>query len=133
MKILVADDSVSVRQRVCTLLHGYGPCEEAADGREALERYRKALQQGSPYDVVIMDIVMPEMDGIAAARAVRELQRTAAAPAPETTIIMLSSKNDPEHMLTAHFETGATQYITKPFEDSTLIEAIENIVPNPTE
>ena len=75
-----------------------------------------------------MDIVMPKMDGIEAAKEMIKIQDRYNIPNEKRTkIIMLTSKTDPSHMMQAHFEAGVSTYVTKPFEDKTLIEAMSNM------
>lgn len=105
MKVLVADDEMLARSRVKDLLRELGPAlqtclvAEAANGEEAV---RAALAE--PVDVALLDIHMPKMDGLTAARHLLRLPR---APA----VIFLTAHD--EHAVTA-FELGALDYLLKP-------------------
>ncbi len=128
MNILIVDDSRSARTHISNVLVRYGNCDFAVNGAEAVERFSAALESGTPYDLIIMDIVMPEMDGFAAAEKINRIQEEKNIDAAQLSkMIMLSGQDDPEHMLKAHFETGVEHYITKPFEEKTLVEALTNL------
>ncbi|TFG41659.1 MAG: response regulator transcription factor [Bacteroidia bacterium] len=84
------------------------------NGRAALEAYSAGL-----YDLCILDIMMPEMDGLALAKAVRDLD-------PAIPIIFLTAKNQEDDIIEG-FKTGADDYITKPFYMEELLYRIEAI------
>ena len=78
MKALIVEDDFSSRILLQELLAPYGQCHIAVNGREAVSAYHIALDAGQPYDLVCLDIIMPEMDGHAALkemRAMEELER----------------------------------------------------------
>lgn len=83
-------------------------------GRSALEGFSNGL-----FDLCILDIMMPEMDGLALARAVRSID-------PDIPIIFLTAKNQEEDIIEG-FKTGADDYITKPFNMEELLYRIEAI------
>lgn len=114
MKVLVVDDEALARERLCAMLAempGYTACGQAANGSEALAQ----AEQMQP-DVVLMDIRMPGMDGLEAAR---HLQVLAQPPA----IIFTTAYND---YAIAAFETHVVDYLLKPVRMERLLEALEN-------
>ena len=114
MRVLVVDDEAPARQRLGGMLEAMQGCEvcgEAANGEQALV----AAAAGQP-DVVLMDIRMPGMDGMEAARHLLELEQPPA-------IIFTTAYS--EHALDA-FETHAVDYLLKPVRRERLIEALEN-------
>ena len=79
-------------------------------------------------DLIVMDVIMPKMGGFEAVKEIKKIQEDEKIPEEKRTkIVMLTSKDGPEFMMKAHFEVGVTTYITKPFEDKTLIEALSNL------
>ncbi len=107
-KILVADDEAAIR----TLIKKYADFEgyeiaEAENGMEAVEMCRN-----NSYDLIIMDIMMPELDGFS---AVREIRKTNGTP-----VIMLSARNE-EYDKIHGFELGIDDYVTKPFSGKELM------------
>jgi DNA-binding response OmpR family regulator len=84
------------------------------DGKDALEEFTRA-----PYDLCILDIMMPEMDGLALAKAIRNIDQ-------EIPIFFLTAKNLEENIIEG-FKTGADDYITKPFSMEELLYRIEAV------
>ncbi len=107
MKILVADDNASVRRILEALLTAWGfKVTSAHDGREAWE----ILKKPDAPPLVILDWMMPEMDGIDICRSLREL------PLPFPAYVILLTCRDQKEDIVAGLEAGADDYITKPFE-----------------
>jgi two-component system chemotaxis response regulator CheY len=128
LNILLVDDSKSAQLKIFSIFSKYGKCDQAFNGREAIDLYKAALDASAPYDLIVMDVVMPQMDGFAAVKEIRNIQEKKNIPEDKRAkIIMLTSKADPDHMMKAHFELGVTKYVTKPFADKTLIEAMSNL------
>lgn len=128
LKILLVDDSKYQRYLLKMELAPYGSCDEAEHGKEAVRLYSRALSQGAPYSLIIMDILMPEMDGHAAMEKIRELQCAQGVDAADMTpTVMLSSLEDTESILKAQFEGGAVAYLTKPFEASHLLDVLSGL------
>jgi PAS domain S-box-containing protein len=114
-RILVADDHESVRAGVRALLSSrsdWKVCGEACNGREAVEK-AKVLRP----DLVLMDVTMPEMGGVEAARIIRK-------EIPDTAIIMIS-QNDKKLMQWATAEAGAKGYIEKSKLPQELVSSVE--------
>lgn len=119
MKILIVDDELLARQRLRTLLGDSvgaagADLHEAVDAREAIERIQRAIAQGEPFDVVLLDVQMPGQSGMQMARL---LSGTNRAPA----VIFVSAH--PEHALSA-FEVEAVDYLTKPVRLERLEQAL---------
>ena len=117
-RILVVDDSPTLRKVVTSILERNGyETVAAADGIIALDALHKAEV---PFDLVLLDFVMPKMNGFQFCRAVRTNERFAMLP-----VVLMSAKSD---KIRDHFvdQTGAVDAISKPFDAQALIVAIEN-------
>lgn len=116
-KILVVDDSKTALFIESTILRG-GPYElvTAADGEEAVQ---KALAVRP--DLVLMDVMMPKMDGFEACRALRRLPETRDIP-----VVMVTTRGEESNMETG-FAAGCTDYVTKPINASELLSKIRSI------
>jgi len=116
-RILVAEDSRTQAMRVQILLEGEGyEVTVAADGREGLR-----CVQAAPPDLIISDIVMPEMDGYAFCQAVKSDEARRRIP-----FVLLTGQNTAEDILRG-LEYGADNFIPKPFEDDYLLERVRRI------
>lgn len=107
-KLLIVDDEIHIRSLVCKYarFEGY-EIDEAGDGMEALTRCRS-----KQYDLIIMDIMMPELDGFTACR---EIRKFSAVP-----IILLSARGE-EYDKINGFEIGVDDYVVKPFSPKELM------------
>jgi len=111
-KILVVDDEASIRFAMRTTLHGLGfDVAEASTGEAALEQIRNAH-----HDVILLDINMPGMGGIAACQEIRRLS-------PAVAIMMLTVRDSEDDKVQA-LDSGADDYITKPFHVRELVARV---------
>lgn len=116
-RILVVDDSPTQAERVRLLIEGEGyRVEVAANGCEGLRRVQLA-----PPDLIISDVVMPEMDGFAFCRAVKSAEATRRIP-----FVLLTQWSALADIIQG-FEAGADNIISKPFADATLLERVRRI------
>jgi DNA-binding response OmpR family regulator len=115
--ILVVDDNDDIRFYLKDNLRSYYSVYEAVNGREAWQQ----AQQYQP-DLVVSDIMMPEMDGIELCRKIKNDPRTSHIP-----VILLTARSAEEQKLEG-FETGASDYITKPFSYEILQSRIRNLL-----
>jgi len=117
-RILVVDDSNTIRRVVCGILerHGFEP-DGASDGQRAVEMLTGSEQ---PYDLVLLDFVMPKMNGFQFCRAIRSREEWKRLP-----VLLMSAKTD---RIREQFvqQTGALDAITKPFDAQALVAAVEN-------
>lgn len=117
IKVLFCDDSSFMR----TILKGiilkepYQMAGEAANGAEAVEQYKKLKP-----DLVTMDIVMPEMDGIDAVKEIRAFD-------PDAKIIMVSAMGQ-QSMVIDSIQAGARDFIIKPFQPPRVQEALKRVM-----
>jgi two-component system chemotaxis response regulator CheY len=115
MKILIVDDSKSVRFLMEEMLSGYGKCDTAENGLLAVEAFESAIESGEPYDIVFLDIEMPEMNGQEAPLKMREIEEDKdIMELDETAIIMATSLSDSKNITDAIHGGEATSYMVKP-------------------
>ena len=114
-KVLICDDSMMIRKKMKSLLLNYGITEiyEAANGREAVEKFVEAVP-----DITFMDIVMPEMTGVEALKIIK-------ASAPTAKIIMATSIGT-EGNLSEAIKYGANDFLQKPVEEEQLKKLLDN-------
>ncbi len=114
-KLLVVDDEFRIRQiiRKYAEFEGY-TVEEAVDGMQAIEICRR-----DKFDLIIMDVMMPELDGFSACREIRKFS--------QTPIIMLSARGE-EYDKIHGFELGSDDYVVKPFSPKELMMRVQAVI-----
>lgn len=115
--ILIVDDAAFMRMMIKDILskNGYNVAGEAENGAKAVEKYNELKP-----DLVLMDITMPEMDGIAALKAIK-------AADPGSLIIMCSAMGQ-QAMVIEAIQAGAKDFIVKPFQAERVLEAVKKVV-----
>jgi len=115
--ILICDDAAFMRMMIKDILtkNGYNVVAEAENGAKAVEKYDEAKP-----DLVLMDITMPEMDGIQALKKIKEKD-------PNAVVIMCSAMGQ-QAMVIDSIQSGARDFIVKPFQADRVIEAVKKVV-----
>ena len=115
VKILIVDDEIKIREVVKEYADSKGYlCDGASDGMEAL----KMIEDGD-YDIVLLDIMMPNLDGFTALRKIKALK--------DIPVIMLSARQEESDKLFS-FENGVDDYVTKPFSPNELMARIKAVL-----
>lgn len=127
MKTLVVEDDFTSRLYLSTLLQNFGETDLAENGHEAMEAFSKAMRLGAPYDLVCMDIMMPELDGQKTLRAIRDIEEEAGILVGRgAKVIMVSALGDKENVLTA-FRELCDAYLIKPFTKEQLLKQLQTL------
>ena len=115
--ILICDDAAFMRMMIKDILtkNGYNVVGEAENGVKAIDAY----QEFNP-DLVLMDITMPEMDGIDALKGIREKD-------PNACVIMCSAMGQ-QAMVIEAIQSGAKDFIVKPFQAERVLEAVKKVI-----
>ncbi len=115
-KVLIVDDAAFMRKLLKNILFsgGFDIVGEAENGKQAVELYKKLRP-----DIVTMDIVMPEMNGIEALKEIRKID-------PNAKIVMCTAVGQ-EQMVKAAIKFGAKGYIVKPFQAPKVIEELRKV------
>ena len=115
--ILICDDAAFMRMMIKDILskNGYNVAGEAENGAKAVEKYAELKP-----DLVLMDITMPEMDGIQALKKIKETD-------PSALVIMCSAMGQ-QAMVIESIQSGAKDFIVKPFQADRVIEAVKKVV-----
>ncbi len=115
--ILICDDAAFMRMMIKDILtkNGYNIAGEAENGLKAVEKYNETKP-----DLVLMDITMPEMDGIQALKKIKEMD-------PNAKIVMCSAMGQ-QAMVIEAIQSGARDFIVKPFQAERVLEAVKKVV-----
>jgi len=121
MRILISDDEHPNRILMDKLLSGYGECLITENGAQAVEAVQWSIEDDEPFDLICLDIMMPELTGQEALREIRKLERDNGIPDEKAAkIIMCTSLDTDKDMTDAFFKGGCTDYLTKPITPDAL-------------
>lgn len=113
-RFLIVDDDPVSRETLREILTPHGQCDVASDGQEALRAVRAAMDDRFPYDLVCLDILMPNTGGHDALRNIRRLEaERGLAGSDGVKVIMTTAVRDSRHCLQA-FREGCESYLAKP-------------------
>lgn len=115
--ILLVDDAAFMRMMIKDILikNGYDVVGEAENGAKAIEKYKELKPA-----LVVMDITMPEVDGIQAVKEIKKID-------PNATVIMCSAMGQ-QSMVIEAIQSGAKDFIVKPFQADRVLEAVKKVL-----
>jgi two-component system chemotaxis response regulator CheY len=125
--MLIVEDDFASRLFMQEILKKYGASHVAINGREAVEAVRLALEADEPYDLICLDIMMPEMDGQQALKEIRALEEAKGTiPAAGAKIVMTTADTDRETVLEA-IRGRCDHFLTKPIQKAKLLKELRNM------
>lgn len=128
IKCLVVDDDQLGRELISFYLVGIANCEMAENGLQAVDMFRHAFENGEPYDLIILDIVMPEMDGHSAAMQIRQIEKEwGVAIGDGVNIIVLSSLHTPNDIIQAYVAARSVAHLVKPIKPEKLLKTLSKL------
>ncbi len=114
MKILVVEDELASMKYISNIMRKYGECDTSSNGLEAVKLFEAGLNS-TPYNLICMDIMMPEMDGQEALKKIRQLEELFSIPPKrEVKVMMTTALDDPKNVMNALYKGGASEYLVKP-------------------
>lgn len=121
MKALIVEDDFVSRRLLQMILSPYGRSDVAVNGLEAVEAFKLAWQEGEPYDLICLDIMMPEMDGQHVLQEIRRFEKERGTDwLTAVKVIMTTALQDHENILQA-FREQCEAYLVKPINKDKLI------------
>jgi two-component system chemotaxis response regulator CheY len=127
MRSLIVEDDFSARKLLQVYLADYGDTSIAVNGKEAVSAVEDSLNCGKPYDLICLDVVMPEMDGLGALKHIRKLEQDRGMTGLDgAKVIMITCRDQPRDIFTA-FKTGCEAYIVKPVRKGKLVEEMTKL------
>jgi len=130
MKTLIVEDDPTSQLLLQELLKIYGACHTAVNGKEAVEAVRRAQEENEPYEVICLDVMMPEMDGQEVLKEIRRMEaEKGIARADRTKIIMTTALSDSTNVIKA-IQQQCDCYLTKPISREKLLHELRHLKVN---
>jgi two-component system chemotaxis response regulator CheY len=120
MKILVVDDESVSRRKMQQIMKSFGDCVAVASGAEAVAAFKEAWDRWAPFDVITLDVCMPDMDGTEVLFEIRRMEAAHDVFAQNRVkIIMVTAQSDKSTVVTS-IQAGCDDYVIKPFDPDTV-------------
>lgn len=128
MKCLIAEDHLLSRRILKEMLPPKFDCDIAVNGQEAIDSFALAHESRRPYEVIFLDIMMPEVDGLEALQCIRALERKMEIPhSLAVKVVMTTALDDPQTVVKSLNECQADAYIVKPLNKTKLIKELRDL------
>jgi two-component system chemotaxis response regulator CheY len=121
IKILVVEDEYISRILLTEMLSAFGTCHVATDGKEAVAIIERSFDANEQFDLVCLDIMMPEMDGHEVLQFIRKMEEERNIVGT-TKVIMTTTLNDTENIVRAFAQGGCEAYLVKPIDRMKLVQ-----------
>jgi len=127
MKTLIVEDDFTSRVVLQEILKSYGTTHIAVNGKEAVEAVRLALEANEYYDLICLDIMLPEMDGQEALRQIRELEKASNILSLDRVRVVMTTALSDLKNVSAAYSSLCDAYLVKPIERAKLLEEIRKL------
>jgi two-component system chemotaxis response regulator CheY len=127
MRCLIADDDFAARTLLHTYLSPVANCVVVKDGIETVEAFRKGIENDKPFDLICLDIMMPNMNGHEALKKIRQIEKDNGRYGISTVKVIMTTALGDSDNVTGAFGQGAQAYMVKPILKAKLYEGIESI------
>jgi two-component system chemotaxis response regulator CheY len=124
MKILIVDDDFTSRKLLLKILSDYGACDVAANGKEAIDAFNAALNEWEAYDLVCLDIMMPEMDGHEVLKEIRSIEKSKNIHGLDGAKVIMTTALDDSDNVKSAFREQCEAYLVKPIEKDKLVATL---------
>ncbi|MBF0444385.1 MAG: response regulator [Magnetococcales bacterium] len=127
MDILIADDEFSSRMMLEEILSPLGDCQIVENGVEVVAAVAKMFEEKRHFDLICLDIMMPEMNGQEALNEIRRLEKlNGVASQDESVVIMITALNSLQTVVDSFEGGGCSAYLTKPVTKQALLDKLQN-------
>jgi len=126
MRALIVEDEFLSRKVLRSFLTTIFEVDIVVNGQEAVKAFELAHEEGRPYDLILMDIMMPEVDGVEALEHIRTLERDQHVKDP-VKVIMTTALDDPKTVIRSFHDGEASAYIVKPVDKDKLFSELERL------
>lgn len=126
MRILVVDDELVSREKMKRIMSSLGECDEVTSGQDALEAFMDASAENKQYDLITLDISMPEMDGTEVLNRIRSMENDNDIPKEGQVKIFMVTASSEKDIILACIKSGCNDYIMKPFTIETVAKKLKD-------
>jgi two-component system chemotaxis response regulator CheY len=127
MRILIVDDDTSNRKLLTDIASKMGECEAADGGQGALSAFKKAWEDWRPFNLIFLDVLMPDMDGIQVLLKIREIEKDKKiSEQHQARIIMVTGISEEETVMDC-LRNGCDEFIVKPIDIVLVFEKIRKL------
>ncbi len=127
MKILIVDDELVSRKKMQKIMESFGECDAVDSGKAAMSAFKKAWESWTPFDLITLDVSMPDMDGTEVLCELKEIEKEKGIPKEkQVKILMVTSSSDKDTIITC-IQAECDDYAVKPFDKEIISEKIEKI------
>ena len=127
MKCLIVEDAPTARMQMGIFLSDHFSCEFAENGVEAIEAFNQALEQQEPFDLVCLDIMMPQQDGHETLKQMRKIESEHEIAGLDGVKVIMTTALDDSKNLFGAFREGCEAYLVKPVRRGRLLEEVEKL------
>jgi len=128
LRILIVEDEPVNREFLLLALRSLGQCQAVATGEDAVQAQQCAIEQGEPFDVVFLDILLPGMDGLQALEQLRALEDRHETPQNKRAHVIITTGLDDDQTASRAFIQGqALSYMTKPLRAGQICEELRKL------
>jgi two-component system, chemotaxis family, chemotaxis protein CheY len=128
MRILIVEDEYISRVLLSEMLSAYGTCHTAINGEEAVEILKRSFETDERFDLVCLDIMMPELDGQEVLRRIREMEKERHIHGMDATkVIMTTALDDSKNIMQAFAKGHCEAYLTKPLDRGKLLQHLRDL------
>jgi two-component system, chemotaxis family, chemotaxis protein CheY len=127
MKILIVEDELTSRIILQKILSSFGEVDLCYNGNEAIDIFRSMLDQGTPFDLICMDFMMPEIDGHAALTRIRAIEKEKGITQSEKVKVIMTTGLSNIETEYADIPSLCEAILLKPIRKDTLLKSLQNL------
>jgi two-component system chemotaxis response regulator CheY len=127
MRSLIVEDDFTSRKLLQIYLSDFGPTHVAVNGLEAVNAVKESFEKNEKYDLICLDIMMPEMDGMEALKNIRDIEESYGLKGLDRVKIIMTTAKEQKEDIFGAFNSGCEAYIIKPVQERDLIEEIKKL------
>ena len=127
MRCLIVEDDINACKLLGTYLSKFAECIIAIDGLEGVKSFTRALDENNPFDLICLDIMLPEMNGDDVLKNIRQIEQERHIVGPNRVKVIMTTALTNFNNIAESFRTGCEGYIIKPIRKNKLFEEIEKL------